>query len=39
MAISIVVGSQAEMIDLLKAAKFEMVLGPLVTHKDSTGLI
>jgi DNA-binding transcriptional LysR family regulator len=38
-AISIVVGSQAEMIDLLKAAKIEMVLGPLVTHKDSTGLI
>jgi len=27
------------MIDLLKAAKIEMVLGPLVTHKDSTGLI
>jgi len=38
-AISIVIGSQAEMIDLLKAAKIEMVLGPLVTHKDSTGLI
>jgi DNA-binding transcriptional LysR family regulator len=38
-AINIVIGSQAEMIDLLKAAKIEMVLGPLVTHKDSTGLI
>jgi DNA-binding transcriptional LysR family regulator len=39
LAISIVVGSQAEMIDLLKTAKIEMVLGPLVAHKDSTGLI
>jgi DNA-binding transcriptional LysR family regulator len=38
-AINVVIGSQAEMIDLLKAAKIEMVLGPLVTHKDSTGLI
>jgi DNA-binding transcriptional LysR family regulator len=38
-AINIVIGSQAEMIDLLKAAKIEMVLGPLVMHKDSTGLI
>jgi len=38
-AVSVVVGSQAEMIELLKAAKVEMVLGPLLTHKDSTGLV
>jgi LysR family pca operon transcriptional activator len=38
-AINIVIGSQVEMIDLLRMAKIEMVLGPLVTPKDSTGLL
>lgn len=38
-AIKIVVGSQAEMIELLKAAKIEMVLGPLVTHKGGAEFI
>lgn len=38
-AVNIVIGSQAEMIDLLRMAKIEMVLGPLVMHKDNADLI
>jgi DNA-binding transcriptional LysR family regulator len=38
-AIRIVIGSQSEMIELLRAAKIEMVLGPLVMHTDSRDLI
>jgi molybdate transport repressor ModE-like protein len=36
---SIVIGSQMEMIELLRSGKVETVLGPLLTHKDSTGLL
>jgi DNA-binding transcriptional LysR family regulator len=38
-AIHVVVGSQTEMIDLLRTGKVEMVLGPLLAHKSSTDLL